>query len=435
MISFSGLALLAISVVLPFFSTKVRSSREVVRSVAIVLAANQVITLLQITAGPLPTVDADPMAFNAYASRTGAEHLGGNSYVNFLRNIYDVLGGSHLLGCEINQIGFSIALIFFLEIVFLLGFGSYAPKLVLIWGLLPSVLLNSSVVLREGLQMAGFMVLAWALLDIRRSGINKGSLLLFPASFALIELQNGFAPYLVLVLPIALLWATGSRPWLVICALSGGVFVVVFFGGRIVERLERSSAVIRQVAQGEGLEYIGGYQHRVNQGRSDFATKLDVSSPGRLLKTGPVVAFQYFFAPMPWQVRGVLDLYGLFESLVRVSLFGYALIELRKSSGPRRQELLFLFALFLSMELVWAAGTSNWGTAFRHRVVAWGLLVCIGGPRLLAKLGLVSAPSEESGTPGLLMMKSPSIRARRRAIAKRRLQRGNAGFSSELTDT
>lgn len=38
-----------------------------------------------------------------------------------------------------------------------------------------------------------------------------------------------------------------------------------------------------------------------------------------------------------------------------------------------------LAIMFIAMEGIWSAGTANWGTAFRHRVVAWGLLVAVGG--------------------------------------------------------
>ncbi len=424
MFSPSGVFLLILAVLIPFIPLKVRKDPVLFKSMVVVVAINQLITFLQITVGPLPTVDADPIAFNSYASYTGAEHLSGNSYVNFLRSVYDTLGGSHLLGCEINQIGFSLALVCFVEILYILNYQGYAPRLVLIFGLLPSVLLNSSVVLREGLQMAGFLGLVLGLLCLRHQGVTRESWLIAVGAIALVNLQNGFAPYLVLVLPVAMLWALGSRSWLIICTVSAGLFVVTFFGGRIVKALEARSSVVQQVMQGDGLEYIGGYQGRVNQGRSDFAAKLDMSSPAALLKTGPIVALQYLFAPMPWQVRGTLDLYGLFESLARLVLFGFAIREIWMSEGKRRQELLFLFGMFISIELVWSAGTSNWGTAFRHRVVAWGILVALGGPGALSALRFrVDSGVKEGAAMEVLENRPRSVRQRRRLLGKRRVHR------------
>lgn len=431
MFSPSGIFLLFIVVLIPFLSLKVRKDPALFRATAVVISIKQLITFLQITVGPLPTVNADPIAFNAYASHTGAEHLGGNDYVNFLRFVYDILGGSHLLGCEINQIGFSIALVCLVEILYLLDCQAFAPRLVLLFGLLPSVLLNSSVVLREGLQMGGFLTLTLGFLRIRQKGLTAEAAIVPMAAVALTYLQNGFAPYLVLVLPMAILWALGSRPWLVVCVASAGLFVAAFSSERIVRSLEERSSVVQQFRQGGGLEYIGGYQSRVERGRSDFETLLDLSSPAALLETGPIVTLQYLFAPMPWQVRGLLDLYGLFESFVRLALFGFAVKEIRLSEGSYRQELLFLFGMFISMELVWAAGTSNWGTAFRHRVVAWGLLVSMGGPGLLRKLGLAKESGDDISPSPTKPAGRSSVRARRRALAQRRLQRENDDSQSE----
>jgi hypothetical protein len=410
-----GIFFLLLAVALLFVSSKVRECPALRNSVILIVLARQLVTYLQITAGPLPTVDRDPIAFNDYAMRVGSEHLVGNSYAEFLRVLYDFLGGSHLLGCEVNQIGFSIALICFVELLYLLGHQACAPRLVLLFGLLPSVLLNSSVVLREGPQMAGFMALLVGLLNVRRHGIHQGTLIVPLAAVALIFLQNGFAPYLLLVLPLALIWATGSRPWLLVCAGAVALFVVPAFGGRILQKLSASSVVVREAVSGDGLAYVGEYQLRVNQGRSDFETKLDISSPYRLLRTGPVVGLQYLFAPFPWQVRGVIDLYGMFESGLRLLLFLFALRAVRRARGDERQELIFLLLMFLSMEAVWAAGTANWGTAFRHRVVAWGVLVALGGPGLLSPRG----SKAEGSAPAPSLWKKESIRARRRRLRQR----------------
>ena len=34
-----------------------------------------------------------------------------------------------------------------------------------------------------------------------------------------------------------------------------------------------------------------------------------------------------------------------------------------------------IFLMWFSIELIWSIGTINWGTAFRHHTVAYGLLV------------------------------------------------------------
>jgi hypothetical protein len=91
------------------------------------------------------------------------------------------------------------------------------------------------------------------------------------------------------------------------------------------------------------------------------------------------VILNYWFSPLPWQVRGLLDLYGLGESFVRLVLVWGLLLSFRKIPKEMKFEHLLLVGLYLLVELMWAAGTANWGTAFRHRVVGYGLLVVLGG--------------------------------------------------------
>ena len=40
-----------------------------------------------------------------------------------------------------------------------------------------------------------------------------------------------------------------------------------------------------------------------------------------------------------------------------------------------RKLALFLFAMFFTLEIMWALGTVNWGSAARHHIPAIGLLV------------------------------------------------------------
>lgn len=421
MISFSGIAFLFIAVGIPFLSPDVRHSPNILRATILVLVVRQLITFLQITVGPLPTVDRDPIAFNAFAMSIGAEYLAGNTFVQVLRFLYETLGGSHLLGCEVNQIGFSVALLAFVELLVLLDCQAVAPRLVLLFGLLPSVLLNTSVVLREGPQMAAFMTLCLEVVRVRRMGVTLRTGLVPFACLVLLYLQQGFAPYLILVLPFAILWVARARPWLFVSLAALGLFVGTFFAGTILSKLSQVSDVMSRASQGTALEYIENYQGTVERGRSDFETRLELGSVYGLLSTGPIVAAQYLFSPFPWQIRGTKDLYGLVESSLRVILFVFALLELARASGEKKQDEVFLMAMFLSLELVWAAGTANWGTAFRHRVVAWGLLVALGGPRLFGEVGLSDSQAKDE----TLGARRLSIRERRRQLASARARAGD----------
>ncbi len=410
--SLSAIGLGFVAIALPFLSNRIRNDVALAKVVWVLLVLRQTVSLLQVVVGPLPTVNGDPIAFNHAAMGTGYELFLRNSYASFLRGIYDALGGSHLLGCEISQLGFSIGIVAFVEIHYLLEVNASAARLVLLFGLPPSVLLNTSVVLREGLQVGFFLCLVCSLLWIRTGQLLQGLILCLLSGLSLTYLHNGFGGYLALVLPVSLLWAMRSRPWVMGLAVLIGSVSIIFTGPKVLDFFAQHSEVVDKALDGRGLEYIGSYQGKVSEGRSAFSTALDTSSTRGFLKTGPIVAVNYLFAPFPWNVRGVFDVYGLLESFLRLFLFGCFIRTLVKRRG-HVGDALFLFGMFLSMELVWAAGTANWGTAFRHRVVAWGLLVILGNLGQEGERGAIPVAHQRM-----------SVRERRRALRERRSGRG-----------
>jgi len=345
----------------------------------VVLVVRQVVSFAQVYTNGLFTVAKDPIAFHTQVSM-GFGPLTRDNYGVVLGSIYQAFGASHLLGCEFSQIAMSLALIVMVELFFRVGLERGAPRLILIFGLLPSMLLNTSVTSREAFQVLFLLSFVLGILSLKQDGVTPTGVLVPAAGLMLGFSHQGFSLLIFILLPVSLLWLARTRP----NVLMGGIFffalIGVLFGGRIYSSLTRSSNVLSKLESGMGLEYIDGYQESVERSRTDFDATLDLSSVGSLMKTGPPVLLNYMFSPLPWQVQGYTDLYGFGESLVRFFLLVGALRMLKKSSGDHRSDLFLLFIMFALVELMWATGTSNWGTAFRHRTVAYGVLVVLGGP-------------------------------------------------------
>ena len=117
--------------------------------------------------------------------------------------------------------------------------------------------------------------------------------------------------------------------------------------------------------------------------RTNFSSILDTSSVIGIVTTVPMVFVEYMFAPFPWQVENVKDVWALLESMLRFVLLFFALFSWRRSSGEVRSCYGFLLIVVLGMEFVWALGTANWGTASRHHVLGYGIIVLLGAPGLI----------------------------------------------------
>jgi hypothetical protein len=118
-------------------------------------------------------------------------------------------------------------------------------------------------------------------------------------------------------------------------------------------------------------------------GRANYGVMMDTSSVLGYVKTIPMIFVHYMFAPFPWQVGNVKDVHALLESMLRFVLLFFAVYSWRRSSVEVRSYYSFLLIVVLGMELMWALGTLNWGTAMRHHVPGYSVIVLLGAPGLI----------------------------------------------------
>lgn len=81
----------------------------------------------------------------------------------------------------------------------------------------------------------------------------------------------------------------------------------------------------------------------------------------------PIRFFYFFASPLPWDFRGISDIIAFFfSSLVYISIFLSVYKKLKKREG-NNQLMIALLIIVLCAGFVFCWGTSNAGTAMRHR--------------------------------------------------------------------
>ena len=65
----------------------------------------------------------------------------------------------------------------------------------------------------------------------------------------------------------------------------------------------------------------------------------------------------------------------LLENLLRAFLIWKAITGLRRASGKMKNTIFFIVISYFAIEVIFAQGTMNWGTAARHHIPGLGLLV------------------------------------------------------------
>ena len=129
------------------------------------------------------------------------------------------------------------------------------------------------------------------------------------------------------------------------------------------------------------IDTIVSWQAYSARGRGAYLSDVDINVWLDLVWNLPLRVIYFLGSPFVWMVSQFRDLLGLFDAVV------FLYIAFRITLGTRRRRL-FTIDAYLSIALVvagvvavFALGTSNYGTAFRHRakVFPWLLLLYLYG--------------------------------------------------------
>jgi hypothetical protein len=325
----------------------------------------------------------------------GAFEIGAKLYAQFLGLVYSVFGDSLLVGQGLSVLTFLLTCIVLLKLATHLGLSEWRFSFVILYGLLPASVAFGSVTMREPYQMLFFTLSLYCAIKFRSRPSLSVLLVLAASSVCLSLLHNGLLPYTLFLICFSLLWGLGLgfKNWtrqrlalqIVSLILIGGVFAAwISMASNIGVG---AGAASRAMISGQGAEYAETYRARAdNEARAAYDVSLNVSSPLGFVSTAPLVFIYYMFAPFPWQVGNMLDVYAILESLLRLLLICYALAAWWQATGLRRSQYGYLLIMFFSLELLWSLGTANWGTAIRHHLVAYGVLLVMGGPGLISRV-------------------------------------------------
>jgi hypothetical protein len=200
--------------------------------------------------------------------------------------------------------------------------------------------------------------------------------------FCMALLHGGLKGYAVYLILASIYWGIFNRkkgarlPWPVKFSIAGLLAACVIM---LAQKMGWYMTV------GQGLDEVTAFRQfaATIHGRTTYGVMLDTSSVLGLVKTIPLVFVYYMLAPFPWHIENVKDVYAMLESMLRILLLFFAIFSWRRSSGEVRSYYGFLLIVVLGMELMWALGTINWGTAMRHHVPGHSVIVLLGVPGLI----------------------------------------------------
>jgi hypothetical protein len=296
-------------------------------------------------------------------------------YAYVLSLVYYWTTDSLFLGSVLSCFAWLASAALLLKIMRLLSIDkSQQSKAMLIYALLPSSILYTSVTLREAYQLLFVNLAVYSTFKIYLNKSSKHWLVLFCAVIGMGVLHGALFAFglFIVVATLALLNMFGlKKPSLVKLAFAVPLIALFVFYG-----LSLFTSFSYKLDDGLGIA-IEKYQEGSLSvdARAHYKDSVEISGVVGLLTFIPIAILQYLFEPMPWRISSATDIGLMFENILRAWLIWKAWTGLRNIPVPGRRPVLFVFLSYLILETIWSLGTVNWGTAVRHHIPSMGLLL------------------------------------------------------------
>ena len=334
--------------------------------------------------GPSFGAEGDAVVFHEIATEVASTGVFdtkfniGWIYAFFLGVIYQITTvHSIFLGSLLSCFAWLLSAIFLNKSIKLLQVQKKHRDLaLLIYALIPSSILFTSVTLREVYQLLFVNIFIFSSLMILIRKKNIFWFLLIFATIGMGGLHFGLVLYAMLGAALTLYFTSIKRNRILsieliifyIPILSLLSYLGATYGTELVPfEFERGLAGAVQA-----------YQAGHNEARAMYTFKPEIEGFFGLILFMPVSLFQYLLEPMPWKVQTPLDLALFIENIFRMTLIYFAIRSFFKVNMSYKTPVLFLIMMFFALEMLWALGTVNWGSAVRHHIPAMGILVLIG---------------------------------------------------------
>ncbi len=400
----SALILFLVIGLLPFFVRELRNGGRIILAYWFVIALHQVVAFMNNFYFEVVGIPGDAESFHY---RGVLRALSGNIvyspghlfYESMLGVIYRLFGPSKLLGEQFSILAFAISCIVLIKILRLLELSSYRASVLLVFGSLPSMVIFSSVTLRESYEILFFMFAVYFGIKMYvERGVSKYYVFMIVSVLLMGLFHYALMVYAVFLVVLFMVWTPfPSSGWQIIkkrklvivfamLVSLAGIILASKSGLINLNSLPElpKIGVLGIVSNWRGkIPYLVG----VAGARASYLIPVDFSSPIETIRTFFLIYTHYVFGPFPWRIRNIADVVLFVESVFRMVLIYYSVKHWLKAHGLQRRLLGLMLLLFFSMSFMWSLGTTNYGTAARHNLLAWWILSIAGTPMLMRVLG------------------------------------------------
>jgi len=292
--------------------------------------------------------------------------------------VYYAFGRFSVLPCVLNMaVGVvTIALVYRLAIA-LWASRAAAQLAAGIGAVFPTLVLYSVMTLREALFICAFMYSLRSFLNWMNGGNTVDIIKTLTGWIVAVILHAGAIPAVLVYAAVAAFYSPRSQRWTLASKWLPLGLVMFFALAMAIE-----GGMVAKLPKGLGLlcspEYLCSRLSMIARSRAAYLSGIKPSSYLDIVLQTPLRVLYFLFAPFPHMVSNTADFIALADGMLYVVLVVCAIRSVAATSPtPRRTALLLVLILTV---VVFAWGTSNYGTAVRHRQKIVPLLLVISSP-------------------------------------------------------
>lgn len=242
----------------------------------------------------------------------------------------------------------------------------------------PSFILWSTQNLKEPMIAMFTFMLLWSLFYVYRR-LAPGFLLLSIIS-TLVLFKIGM-PYLVIVASMTFFaisflfinYLSKSKLITLLIMIFLCAALVIILKDKVVSFIFEKSAY--QMNKDSVLEFLNFHRSVRAHGRLQFLKSVDISSIGKAIAFTPLGLLYALFAPFPWQLGSMMQIMAIPETILFYILVPFTIKGIVFAYRQRFNQNFLLFSIIFGFLLFLALVEGNTGTLFRHRLIAFYLLL------------------------------------------------------------
>lgn len=340
--------------------------------------------------GPLPDSDADAMTFErigweiAEAWANGwqlPERSSAYLYSRIIGAIYLVAGRMPLLPQLLNVLlGVLIVYVTYFIVIELGGARKSAQMGALVAALFPTLNLYSAITMRENFisVLAGVSVLYF----FKWMNSGKAGKLVAAALYLLMSSAvHGAMIFIGIVYIVyAAFYKAKEKKWRAINRQTVLYITLFFFAFFLFNKY-----LLNKVPGEMSLFFSPEYLSQVASSRAhDSGAYLVGFTPDSSFESviqTPIRVLFFLFSPFPWMISSAGHIFGMLDALLYMVLIFFLLIELKKHKRRDSNLIAAAVLMILIFIVVFSWGTSNFGTAIRHRQKIVWLIIAVSALR------------------------------------------------------